>query len=170
MTEAALMKNPLTEAKVVLPLEAKYNQAETDKIDLSKWEIKVSNTKGKIVKDLVLPLRHTLLVKYLEEASDGSISVVGTVVQKILKFAPKKVADDGEEVSYFSYRFNDQSVSENAEAFTKRAVRSLNPDNDVSMTVMTASVKIPLDLKTIFFKVSSSIFIIEYLSPFTFFI
>jgi len=95
-------------------------------------------------KSVVIPVKHLLLVKYLEEDSDGNLFMVGSIVQTLTGCIPE------EQETYFKYRFNDFAASD--DSFMFRRARSTIAEGNIPLHVVTTSVRLPLILDTEFHK------------------
>jgi len=93
---------------------------------------------------LILPVQQNLLIKYLEEDSDGAIYLVGTIIQKVLGC---NMDDEGS--SYFKYRFNDFATSDDSFMFRRSRVQFADGK---PIPVSTFSVRIPLMIDSEFVK------------------
>ena len=102
--------------------------------------------------DIKLPVKHVMMVKKIEENSDGELFLYATLIQHIVGVCPKDA--DGELLS-FPYRFNEMKPED--EFLCKRRSRTTVNDG-LSGTYSTFSAKIQLDKKAIYSRYPFMIF------------
>eukprot|EP00948_MAST-09A_sp_MAST-9A-sp1_P002058 g2058.t1 len=99
-----------------------------------------------------IPIKHVLLIKYLEEDCNGDLFLVGTVVQTCFGIIPQNGGKN-----YFNYRFNDVMPRENEFCFRRSRYKEVKYTTasgekaSYPSCTMTASVRIPMHKSFIFY-------------------